>query len=141
MSANDIRLTRVVEFYESMTPQSLESIESIYSANAAFKDPFNDVQGTEAITAIFKHMYTQVESPRFQVRSRMADGNEAFLSWHFLFRMHGKEQCIEGATHLRFDSTGLIVEHRDHWDAAEELYEKLPVLGILMRWLKRRLAS
>jgi hypothetical protein len=28
--------------------------------------------------------------------------------------------------------------HRDYWDAAEELYEKLPVLGGLMRWLKTR---
>jgi steroid delta-isomerase len=27
--------------------------------------------------------------------------------------------------------------HRDYWDAAEELYEKLPVLGALMRWLKQ----
>jgi hypothetical protein len=27
--------------------------------------------------------------------------------------------------------------HRDYWDAAEELYEKLPVLGGLMRFLKR----
>ena len=26
--------------------------------------------------------------------------------------------------------------HRDYWDAAEELYEKLPLLGALMRWLK-----
>lgn len=28
--------------------------------------------------------------------------------------------------------------HRDYWDAAEELYEKLPVLGDLMRWLRRQ---
>jgi hypothetical protein len=28
--------------------------------------------------------------------------------------------------------------HRDYWDAAEELYEKLPVVGSVMRWLKRR---
>jgi hypothetical protein len=27
--------------------------------------------------------------------------------------------------------------HRDYWDAAEELYEKLPLLGSLMRWWKR----
>ena len=30
---------------------------------------------------------------------------------------------------------------RDYWDAAEELYEKLPIVGTLMRWLKRRAAS
>jgi len=36
------------------------------------------------------------------------------------------------------DSHNLIVVHRDYWDAAEELYEKLPWVGGLMRWLKRK---
>jgi hypothetical protein len=30
--------------------------------------------------------------------------------------------------------------HRDYWDAAEELYEQLPGIGVLMRWLRRRAA-
>jgi hypothetical protein len=37
-----------------------------------------------------------------------------------------------------FNQDGKVVIHRDYWDAAEELYEKLPVVGGLMRWLKRR---
>jgi hypothetical protein len=36
------------------------------------------------------------------------------------------------------DEAGRITVHRDYWDAAEELYEKLPLVGRLMRWLKRR---
>ena len=28
--------------------------------------------------------------------------------------------------------------HRDYWDAPEALCEKLPGVGALMRWLKRR---
>jgi len=43
-----------------------------------------------------------------------------------------------GASHLLLDADGRITSHRDYWDAAEELYEKLPVLGALMRILKRR---
>jgi hypothetical protein len=43
-----------------------------------------------------------------------------------------------GASHFVFTSTGLVTLHRDYWDAAEELYEKLPLLGSAMRWLKRR---
>ena len=31
----------------------------------------------------------------------------------------------------------LVLVHRDYLDAAEELYEKLPLLGGLMRLLKR----
>jgi hypothetical protein len=50
-------------------------------------------------------------------------------------------QRVRGATHQRFGADGLIVEHRDYWDVAEELYEKLPLLGTLMRWLKRRAGS
>jgi hypothetical protein len=39
---------------------------------------------------------------------------------------------------MTFNEELLIKEHRDYWDAAEELYEKIPVLGGLMRWLKKR---
>ena len=39
------------------------------------------------------------------------------------------------------DNAGRVAFHRDYWDAAEELYEKLPGLGGLMRWLKRRAAE
>ena len=48
---------------------------------------------------------------------------------------------IHGASHLRFGADGRVVVHRDYWDAAEELYEKLPLVGALMRWLKRRLVG
>jgi 2-polyprenyl-6-methoxyphenol hydroxylase-like FAD-dependent oxidoreductase len=46
-------------------------------------------------------------------------------------------QYLHSAAHLHFNSAGLINYHRDYWDAAEELYEKLPLLGGLMRILKR----
>lgn len=144
MSDYDPRLARVIGFYETMDEASLAGLGQVYAGDAVFKDPFNEVSGLAAIGVIFRHMYVQVEAPRFVVKSRMAAGDEAFLTWHFLFRMKGspdKEQCIRGASHLRFDAAGLVADHRDYWDAAEELYEKIPVLGGFMRWLKRRAAS
>ena len=50
-------------------------------------------------------------------------------------------QTVRGASHLVLNEQGLVTLHRDYWDAAEELYEKLPVGGGLMRWLKRRANS
>jgi hypothetical protein len=43
---------------------------------------------------------------------------------------------IRGATHLKFNERGQVSFHRDYWDAAEELYAKIPVLGALMRGLR-----
>jgi steroid delta-isomerase len=41
---------------------------------------------------------------------------------------------------VRFGSDGRVLYHRDYWDAAGELYENLPVIGGLMRWLKQKMA-
>jgi steroid delta-isomerase len=133
-------LPRVVAFFEGLKQQDLARLDQVYAANALFKDPFNEVEGLTEIAAVFAHMFTTLESPHFLVRDRLAQGNQAFLSWDFRFRFKGQGnwETVRGATHLRFEAQGRIAEHRDYWDAAEELYEKLPVLGALMRWLKRR---
>ena len=134
-------LERMVAFFESISPQTVrEQLPAVYASDAFFKDPFNEVRGHAAIAAIFAHMFAQVDQPRFIVTTRLVQGSQAFLTWDFLFRMKRfskEEQCIRGATHIVFDSQGAVSTHRDYWDAAEELYEKLPVLGALMRWLKR----
>jgi steroid Delta-isomerase len=39
-----------------------------------------------------------------------------------------------------FMTHGKVIRHRDYWDAAEELYARLPVLKWLMRGLARQAA-
>ncbi|CUI07535.1 nuclear transport factor 2 family protein [Massilia sp. P8910] len=134
-------LARLVRFYESIERASMRAqLTQIYAPDACFKDPFNEVCGIEPIIGIFVHMFAQVEQPRFVVRSTVLQGDEAFLTWEFLFRMKRLStapQCIRGATRIRFNADGAVMIHRDYWDAAEELYEKLPLVGSVMRWLKR----
>ena len=62
------------------------------------------------------------------------------LLWRLSFRLRDTPQSLDGASHLRLDGQGLVAWHRDYWDPAEGIYEKLPVLGALMRWVKRRAA-
>lgn len=134
-------LAGIVRFYETLAPDTLDQLAGLYAADARFKDPFNDVVGIAAIAGIFKHMFTTVEAPRFEVTTRLLTGREAMLGWDFHLRLRGRPVVIHGVTHLSFDTDGLVCLHRDYWDPAEELYEHLPLLGSLMRWLKKRLAS
>ena len=138
-------VTRVVALFETLTPASVATLPAFYAADARFKDPFNDVRGLAAITAIFAHMSEAMEAPRFVVRERILQGQQCFLTWEFRFRFRRfrpeQEQVILGGSHLVFDSAGLVTLHRDYWDAAEELYEKLPMVGGVMRWLKKRANS
>ena len=138
-------LDAVVQWFEQLTPSSVQDLHQHYAVDARFKDPFNDVTGLPAIAAIFAHMFEALIAPRFVVTGRVAQGAQCFLTWEFRFSFRnfhqGREQVILGATHLVFDAAGKVQLHRDYWDAAEELYEKLPLVGGLMRWLKRRANS
>ena len=132
----------ICTFFEQLTPQDVQRMHTLYAPDARFKDPFNEVSGLVAIQLVFTHMFTALEQPRFVVTRRIVDGNDCFLVWDFHFRFRGAqpgaEQTVRGGSHLVLGADGLIQSHRDYWDAAEELYEKIPVLGALMRWLKRR---
>ncbi|MCK6416769.1 MAG: nuclear transport factor 2 family protein [Giesbergeria sp.] len=135
-------VSRVVAFFEHLKPADLAQLGQFYASNARFKDPFNEVQGLAAIEGIFRHMFAALEHPRFVITGRVEQGAQCFLTWEFRFAFRsyaqGVEQTIRGASHLVLDDAQRISLHRDYWDAAEELYEKLPGLGVLMRWLKKR---
>lgn len=135
----------IAHYFETLTPESVGQINKLYAPTARFKDPFNDVRGTAEIERIFQHMYVSLTQPRFVIVAQIVDGSQAFLTWEFRFKFKRfdtqTEQVVLGTTHLILDEQGQISLHRDYWDAAEELYEKLPVVGSLMRWLKGRANS
>ena len=141
-SSPDDAITRVVAFFEQLHPADLAHLDRYYASDARFKDPFNEVQGLAAIRDIFRHMFAALEHPHFVITGRVEQGPQCFLTWEFRFAFRsyaqGVEQTIRGATHLVLDDAQRITLHRDYWDAAEELYEKLPGLRVLMRWLKKR---
>lgn len=138
----DHRTIRLIDAYTRLTRANLPALLALYDADAAFKDPFNDVRGRDAIGRIFGQMFDELAEPRFLVHSAACEGDDAFLTWTLAFRRaSGAAMQIRGATHVRFAPSGLVALHRDYWDAAEELYAKLPLLGTLMRALARRLAT
>lgn len=137
-------LNRLVDAYVALRPASVAQLGTCYAPDARFRDPFNDVTGVPAIERVFAHMFTQVESPRFEVSARFLSGDQAMLLWTLHFRsarLGPGEHAIRGASHLRFDGAGRVVWHEDHWDPAAQLYGRLPLVGPLLRWLARRFAA
>ena len=136
-------LRRLVEYYETLTRETMTRLGDVYAADAAFKDPFNDVRGVDAVRRVLLHMFDDLTDARFVIREAVAEGNQAFLVWDFTFKVRrwqpAVERSIHGASHIRFNDDGKVGYHRDYWDAGEELYEKLPVFGALVRMVRRKL--
>lgn len=141
MSADNEHLQALIAWFETLAPESVQESERFYAPDAYFRDPFNEVHSAPEIRAIFSRMFRQLTEPRFTVREWTGDARGYFLVWDLTFRSRwmrgGAVQTIHGATHLRFNADGKVVYHRDYWDSSEELYSKLPLIGAVMRLLRR----
>jgi ketosteroid isomerase-like protein len=142
---NEQAVERIVALFESFSPADVKQLGHYYTDDALFKDPFNEVRGLMAVQRVYAHMFESLVDPRFRVMRRMAQAGECWLVWefHFEFRsiQRGRAQLVRGASHLLLAADGRIESHRDYWDAAEEVYATLPGIGVLMRWLQRRMGG
>ncbi|MDP5238151.1 nuclear transport factor 2 family protein [Uliginosibacterium sp. 31-16] len=134
-------LQGLIDWYQTLTLESVGRVGEFYAPDAHFVDPFNDVRGVAAIEKIFHHMFTQVENPRFLVKDVCSGSEQAMLVWEFSFRSGDTRHVVPGATHLRFDPKGQVCIHQDYWDPASALFMGIPVLGWALRGIYRRLRA
>jgi len=133
-----------LRFYETMEPHSLDQLDALVTPDVRFADPFNDVRGPEAMRRIFRHMFEKVQGSRFYVTYKAFDGNVLLVRWRFSGHVQvlGREPwVVEGVSEIHIDSDGRISAHIDHWDAAAQFYERLPLVGPLFRFIRRRAGS
>lgn len=137
MTAPSIRYRR---YLESLSPETLPALGEFVTQDVRFKDPFNDVHGIEAMQNVFRHMFENVGDIRFTVSHLAMDGDVCLMNWRFEGRLRGSTWSFDGASVVTFTADGLVGEHIDHWDAAADFYERLPIIGRLLAWLRGRLA-
>jgi len=133
----------LVNYFETLTAESVAHMGEFYTEDAYFRDPFNEVTGLANIRPIFGQMYVSLHEPRFVILERVVQGDSVVLTWDFTFRIKKLKpelvRKVHGLSLLKLAPDGRVRWHRDYWDAAGELYEHLPVVGALMRWLKHKL--
>lgn len=135
---------RYTHFFENLDAhRSLLAFGRIYAEDVYFKDPFNETKGLNAVYEIFQDMYAKLDDPRFEILEAIGDASVCYVKWRFLFRFknESEENSFEGVSRLEIDDAGKVISHIDYWDAAEHIYEKMPLLGSVLRFVKRKIAQ
>ena len=135
---------KITDFFENLREDtSIDEFKIIYDDHVRFKDPFNEVKGINAVHEIFAHMYRNLDVPRFTIIEYLEKGNIAYVKWefHFSFKNQNTEQKFEGVSRLVMNEEGRVAEHIDYWDAAEHMYEQMPIIGWLLRMNKRKIVK
>ena len=134
---NGLRISRLL-----YTGKCLAKIRHVYAENAYYFDPFKELNGIDAIEAHFIRLLKPVESctfefldMRFQEATIIFGG---FMDAKFKTFKKGQVFRSYGMTHIRFDETGKVIFHMDYWDSASGLLEHIPLLGGLIKFIKRK---
>jgi hypothetical protein len=138
-------IARFGSFFSSFAPDRVQTLlPQTYAADVYFNDTLKAVRGIEALRHYLAESAGAVEDCRVQIHetTRTAHG-EHLVRWSMMIRFkklrRGVDTWTVGMSHLRFDAQGLVVYHQDYWNAADGIFQHIPLLGSAINAIKRRL--
>ena len=136
-------IERFKDFYAIFTPENVSArVRNVYAKDAYLRDAFKELNGIEDIQAYMLRLLNAVESCTFEFLDVAVSGGEYYFRWV----LESKSKAIKkgqimrsyGMSHIRFDETGKVTFHMDYWDSASGLLEHIPLLGGLIKFIKRK---
>ncbi len=125
--------------FNKLDKGNLNKLCQVYSEDIRFQDPLGTVNGLDELTHYFAGAYANVISCHFEFGNAVVQGEFAAIPWVMHLRhkriRKGREVQVQGMSHLEIRD-GMVSYHRDYFDAGEMLYENLPVVGGVIRWIK-----
>ena len=142
--ATDLHLMeRFKTFYKELHDSDLSKLGLIYADNVVFKDPVHEIRGLVELEDYFTDLCSDLSSCRFEYLDEMLGERSAYVKWMMHFkhpRLGNRLISVRGVSHIKL-SDNRIEYHEDFYDMGAMLYEQLPLLGNVTRWLRLRLAS
>ena len=135
------QIEKLKSFYAEYSKADLSALDEIYAETVFFKDPVHKIEGLEALRNYFEHGRKGLISCRFDFQPAAVMDANVTLEWSMHFnhsRLKGGELRVDGCSVLSFcPSRQLVLRHTDYFDLGAMLYENIPVLGGLVRRVKR----
>ncbi len=133
--------TKVQRLFANLSRETvtLENFATVYSEDVVFIDPAHEVQGLEQLVKYSQSMYDNVIECRFEFTGVIEAESSAVLTWNMVLQHpklnKGKTIEVPGCSHIEFNEQ-LISYHRDYFDLGAMIYERVPLLGPIIRKIK-----
>jgi len=135
-------MQRFKDYFRVLHESDLSQLRQIYADGIVFKDPVHEIRGLVELEDYFTTMCADLSDCRFEYLDELQNDSAAYVKWlmHFKHpRLGNRLISVRGVSHLQISDK--IDYHEDFYDMGAMLYEQLPVLGNVTRWLRLRLAS
>lgn len=134
-------LNNFVETYQTLSTTNLSLLAHVYHKEVIFIDPMHHVEGFDNLSQYFRVLYQHLTHCQFDIKHLIYSQNEAAIYWQMSYKHpklnHGNLVVVEGHSQIKGHEDKVIF-HRDYLDIGAMLYEQLPMLGRLIKWIKAR---
>lgn len=144
-------LQRFIDFYQQpLNSAALAALPEVYHADIEFSDPAHRIEGLVPFQRYFDNMIANIGHCQFVVHSAVQRDSDplAFVDWSMSVqhrRLNGGALfTVAGASKLKFSGPGAdakIIYHQDFFDLGAMLYERLPLLGAVVRRIRNQLGQ
>lgn len=118
-------------------------LADVYAEDIEFNDPAHQVKGLSALSNYFSKLYENTNSCKFILHNSFGDQQQYALQWtmHLSHKnlKKGASVQVNGASILQFNDAQKISFHQDYFDLGEMLYENIPVVSKVVRFIKGKL--
>ena len=137
-------IDRFESFLSDLSTTTVKArLRDVYAPKLYFNDTLKTIRDADALEKYFLASDGAMSSYGLKIEQTTSTPEGIYVRWRMdiVFRKFrkGKLQSSIGVTHVRFDKDGRVVYHQDYWDSGSNFYEKIPVLGAAIRFVKRRL--
>lgn len=133
-------LNRYALLLSQLKATNVVALDPLVSETLYFTDPFNRLKGKANFIGLMREMFEQLNNVRFEVFEAQVQGQTGYLYWRFSASSSLTGPfSTEGTSRICFNHQGLVISHQDFWDASL-LMEQFPLLGRLVRYIRRRAA-
>ena len=142
MNTNTPLIERFKNYFRVLHESDLSELRELYSDQIIFKDPVHEIRGLVELEDYFTSICADLTDCRFEYLDEVVTESTAYIKWvmHFKHpRLGNRLISVRGVSHLKIGDK--IDYHEDFYDMGAMLYEQLPLLGNVTRWLRLRLAS
>lgn len=132
----------IVEFFNKATYENMETVcKEFYSNDIKFIDPLGEINGIDELVKYYKNLYANIVSIKFDAINNFEKNDESVFVW----QMHlehkkvggGEPIVLDGVSVFKYED-GKAIYHRDYFDLGAMIYENIPVLGALIKWIKKK---
>lgn len=131
--------------FNELNSETMDILPTFYHEDVEFKDPLVHVKSLDSLRLHYEHLYKNVDSISFHFKEEQVAGHVHTLEWDMTMKKKrlnkGKEFTIEGVSIIAFDSSDKVISHYDYFDVGAMVYERLPVVRTVVKFVKKKLSK